>query len=132
MSEQSKHTQEPWVVYGAVNKGRICIDGHHGEGIAVTEPRGYFESNANARRIVVAVNGCKGISTEALEKGVVKELLDVAKDILENTVNPVVGADGRLSCGFCGRYPAHNGQEPCSDDCVGERLKDVIVRAESQ
>jgi hypothetical protein len=33
------------------------------------------EDEANARRICAAVNACQGISTEALENGVVKELL---------------------------------------------------------
>jgi hypothetical protein len=35
------------------------------------------ETAANARRLVAAVNACEGLSTEALELGIVTELLDV-------------------------------------------------------
>ena len=35
------------------------------------------ERRANARRIVAAWNACEGLSTEALESGVVRELADV-------------------------------------------------------
>jgi hypothetical protein len=34
------------------------------------------ETEANARRIIAAVNACEGLSTEALEMGIVTELLD--------------------------------------------------------
>ena len=34
------------------------------------------ETEANARRIVAAVNACEGLSTEALELGIVAELRD--------------------------------------------------------
>jgi hypothetical protein len=36
---------------------------------------------ANARRIVAAVNACEGISTEALEQGVVAEMLEALEDL---------------------------------------------------
>jgi hypothetical protein len=35
------------------------------------------QHEANGRRIVAAVNACRGISTEALQQGVVRELLEV-------------------------------------------------------
>jgi hypothetical protein len=34
------------------------------------------QHEANARRLVAAVNACRGLSTEALEQGVVAELLE--------------------------------------------------------
>lgn len=37
-------------------------------------------AHANARRICAAVNACEGISTEALEQGVVAELLSTLTD----------------------------------------------------
>lgn len=39
------------------------------------------EEVANARRIVAAVNACQGINTEALEQGVVRELLEALEDL---------------------------------------------------
>jgi len=40
-------------------------------------------AHANARRIVAAVNACGGLSTEALENGVVAELVETIRDSLE-------------------------------------------------
>lgn len=42
----------------------------------------YADGLANARRIVAAVNACKGISTEALEGGIVEELREACKSLL--------------------------------------------------
>jgi hypothetical protein len=41
----------------------------------------------NARRIVAAVNACKGIPTEGLEQGVVRELLEALDYLLAQTVD---------------------------------------------
>ena len=40
------------------------------------------EERANSRRIVAAVNACQGISTEALERGVVDELRHILRELL--------------------------------------------------
>lgn len=78
--QATAHTPEPWQI-----TGQSCRDYEGAEigtgnktvaviltadAVEVTE-----EERANARRIVAAVNACKGISTEALEQGVVAELL---------------------------------------------------------
>jgi len=45
------------------------------------------EGHANARRIVAAVNACRGIPTEALEHGVVAQLHGALDYLLEQTVD---------------------------------------------
>jgi len=52
--------------------------------VAVTEihDRTDEECDANARRIVAAVNACEGIATSALEQGVVAEMLEACKAAL--------------------------------------------------
>jgi len=50
---------------------------------------GTAEGAANARRIVAAVNACEGISTGALEQGVVADLLAACEEI----VSTEIGAD---------------------------------------
>ncbi len=44
-------------------------------------------ADANARRICAAVNACKGIPTEALEQGVIRELLEALDYLLAQTVD---------------------------------------------
>jgi hypothetical protein len=79
------HTPEPWRIH-RLNNGWPVITGdahdiadlrYNGKGLAHVE--------ANARRICAAVNACKGISTEALEQGIVAELLEAlqAQDMAE-------------------------------------------------
>ncbi|MHB1425442.1 MAG: hypothetical protein ACYC3I_19905, partial [Gemmataceae bacterium] len=41
------------------------------------------DTSANARRICAAVNACEGISTEALEHGIVQELLERIRTVAE-------------------------------------------------
>lgn len=74
------HTPEPWddnedgVILGN-------LDRYAGEAPLVAAVVGYDddgnatgEAKANTRRICAAVNACEGISTEALEQGIVREL----------------------------------------------------------
>ena len=46
------------------------------------------EALANARRIAAAVNACAGIPTEALEQGVVGELLTAVRHLVEWNRDP--------------------------------------------
>ena len=43
---------------------------------------GEYLSEANARRLAACWNACEGLSTEALEAGMVKELLDALTDLV--------------------------------------------------
>lgn len=75
------HTAEPWRV-----EGNKLIEGPTpGFGIGSVYASSFgadtAEMEANARRIVSAVNACAGIPTEALEAGVVGDLLIEAKKI---------------------------------------------------
>lgn len=65
-----KHTKEPWYVFGNGHcVGGPQSEGGAGEGVAMCgmRARTEMESQANARRIVAAVNACCGLPTEALE-----------------------------------------------------------------
>ena len=95
------HTAEPWEVIPArgtmlphVMGGDHCrlalLDDCH------ADPR---ERDANGRRMVAAVNACQGLSTEALEQGVVSELLEQCKTLarrlpeLDEDDTPLAGSD---------------------------------------
>ncbi len=54
----------------------------------------------NMRRIYAAVNACEGISTEALESGVVKELLEALVAMLNAFDVPGLPYDsiGKIAC----------------------------------
>lgn len=73
-----EYTQELWKVEewysdcGSRVRGIISADGT--EVLGERNP-----SEADAHRIVAAVNACEGISTEALEAGVVKQLLEALR-----------------------------------------------------
>lgn len=78
-SEQTTaHTPEPWRYVDESTPGDAEIGVRN---FAIESADCEFDiaslifNEANARRICAAVNACKGISTEALENGVVKELL---------------------------------------------------------
>lgn len=92
-----KHTQGKWWVevneedrppmmspYRVTSKGTLSES--HTAPICRMELRGE-QSFYNAHRIVAAVNACEGISTEALESGVVKELVKELVEALRGMVD---------------------------------------------
>jgi hypothetical protein len=81
-----KHTPEPWE--WAIEDGfrTVRVDGYGtitvvkgGAGLTCINAE---MGDANAARIVACVNACAGISNEALESGVVAELVAVLEEIL--------------------------------------------------
>jgi hypothetical protein len=85
-NQLTTHSLEPWHYEMDRSVSTIVAADPTGEypgGVYVAEidgqDVGQFATNeqheANARRIVAAVNACQGISTEALEQGVLAELL---------------------------------------------------------
>ncbi len=76
MSEKVKWSPEPWIA-GPNELGDYTI--WEGEPDEVGEVIAAVMEEANAFRIVAAVNACAGISTEALEQGVVKELVEACQ-----------------------------------------------------
>lgn len=94
MSE-SKHTPEPWSRH-VTPAGDVEIrTADHRTLIAVlSEGLDWQQANAGAWRIVAAVNGCEGISTEALEAGVIKELLAELEFVLQEVEAQVVLFEG--------------------------------------
>ncbi|MGA2254285.1 MAG: hypothetical protein ABSG53_06445 [Thermoguttaceae bacterium] len=81
-SSRITHTPAPWA-YRPEEDGKPITNGT----VAIAYMDAYQpeeddggawekETEANARRIVAAVNACEGLSTEALELGIVTELLD--------------------------------------------------------
>lgn len=86
----AKHTPEPWGLDGFVifnpaaslrKDARDFLGGQLAE-VGGLGTKDNAEQIANARRIVAAVNACKGISTEALERGVIAESRHVLGELL--------------------------------------------------
>lgn len=90
----SAHTPEPWTLEG---DDELWVSGPDRQEPVICDmvPRdeGSFtgEDEANARRIVAAVNACTGISTEALERGLIALLVEYG----ETMVAVVEGRPGR-------------------------------------
>jgi hypothetical protein len=88
------HTPEPWAAhYGS---GKIYTEtfypgvNHTKKVVAEVKAHDLYqnthntsEAEANARRIVAAVNACAGIPTEALEQGVIAEMLSALHDAMD-------------------------------------------------
>jgi hypothetical protein len=99
-----KHTREPWkadlrlgcfAIYPN-GQDRNCLECARDDAIVYqngrgdkSSPDGYryltAEQEANAKRIVACVNACKGITNEALEKGILNDaialVLNAGEDI---------------------------------------------------
>jgi uncharacterized protein YmfQ (DUF2313 family) len=80
-----KHTKGPWIV-NEVNNGIMLSHSHDnpnrvpGFFAEVRKFNGYATAIANAKRIVACINACEGITTEALEDGVVEWAVNIATD----------------------------------------------------
>jgi len=76
-ADATAHTAEPWHVPPGTPVAIFAADARTLRvGIAIMEPLAPRDVQlANARRICAAVNDCKGISTESLERGVIAELM---------------------------------------------------------
>lgn len=96
----ARHTPEPW----EIEKGSMIV----GNRIAIKQPHAFDwvasvqvsnmpNYEENARRIVAAVNACQGLSTEALEDGVVGEMIKalecIAYEKLYDTEDPLIGCE---------------------------------------
>ena len=74
----SRRSREPSDFNVASFSGRsVCSTG----GYSDNNPETYDENKANARRICAVWNACEGIPTEALEAGVVKDMLEALVEI---------------------------------------------------
>lgn len=97
--QATEHTPEPWRI-----TGQSCRDYEGAEigtgnktiaviltadAVEVTE-----EERANARRIVAAVNACKGLGTEALERGVIAEFRHILSELLDAASDLDAAIDG--------------------------------------
>ncbi len=111
---KAQHTPGPW----SRNGNRI-----HGESGSLVATIAYFREASieigNARRIVACVNACEGISTEALEAGVVKELREALEGI-EKFLDSFTD-----SCGseYTGPYLSLDGQ------IAVDRVRTTIAKA---
>jgi|GEM_PF-1187293 len=87
---QGKHTPAPWRVFGRMT-GKVISE--NAPGIVEICETGDFRDaelvpfnaerwNADAYRIAASVNACEGIPTEALEAGVVKDMLEALQGLL--------------------------------------------------
>jgi hypothetical protein len=83
------HTPEPWehndngLIYGQCSEedeeAPYVCDVIEVPALGMPSP----VEEANARRIVATVNACQGIPTEALEEGVVRQLVDALEDLYD-------------------------------------------------
>jgi hypothetical protein len=93
--QAAAHSPEPWHIepLQADNGGSVAICNKQQGILAVIPPLNEDDEpdaataqrdpcdEANARRIVAAVNACEGIGTQALEQGVVSELVEALEDL---------------------------------------------------
>lgn len=97
---QEAHTPEPWRVERRQFENVILHskgDGYNNRVALTTEwspaspPRTTpVEANANARRIVACVNALAGIPIEAIESGVVAELVEAARGLKNELIDRAV------------------------------------------
>ena len=107
-SQATAHSPEPWhsEPLQADNGGSIAICNRQQGILAVIPPLNEDEEpdeataqrepcdEANARRICAAVNACKGLSTESLERGVVAELRHALATLLDAAGDLDAAIDG--------------------------------------
>ena len=90
--QATAHTPEPWhyqMDYSIWTIAAPDPTGQNPYGAYIAEIDGQDvgrfatceQHDANARRICAAVNACKGISTEAMEQGVVRQLMEALEDL---------------------------------------------------
>jgi len=94
-TNKPEHTPEPWetdLIYVVASDPKGIHPDIYIAEIAHEDSEGLIassaEQEANGHRIVACVNACEGISTEALEQGVIQEMLDVMKAYLSGTKEP--------------------------------------------
>lgn len=89
MSEETKHTPEPWRLQRdckdiyALGRHVATVDDNHSEDLPkhISE-----EDQANARRIVACVNKCAGVSIdrlEAMEDGEITQMMNYFDEVEE-------------------------------------------------
>ncbi len=110
----SEHTKEPWTITDADDN--VWIRGADGKPLMTRmspgEPRRpNRERDANAFRIVAAVNACDGIPTESLTPGLVAEMRDAAKALADKVDSTSDCDHKRASCDEVG--------------CIGHEVKAV-------
>jgi hypothetical protein len=90
--EQGAHTPEPWFVQSSDYPGGLLRKPIPGQVVAQCDQ--VPEMKANARRICAAVNACKGISTKALNQGVIADLRHVLAERLTASGDLDAAIDG--------------------------------------
>ena len=69
------HTKEPWEVHLLDRRTMIASDIESGYIVETRKVKRGDIDIANAKRIVACVNACAGITNEALEAGIVRNVL---------------------------------------------------------
>lgn len=93
--DTTEHTPEPWesdLIYvvapcpnGVHPDIYIAEIAHEDSESRIASPK---QQKANLRRIVACVNACQGIPTEALEQGMIKELLKSMETYISSARKP--------------------------------------------
>lgn len=118
MSNQAKHTAEPW----HVGQHGLSIYDQYGWGVAGVTKHPHQvsgERTANARRIVACVNACRGLSTDELEKHGLVSAVGTELIELEKQREQLLAALEQIA-----RYPATR-----SDEMSMESARDIARAA---
>lgn len=90
------YTPEPWYVSTLADNTPVVqsVSLEEDNFICQVEGRDTGEAHANARRICTTVNACKGIGTEALERGIVADLRHILGELLTAASDLDAAIDG--------------------------------------
>lgn len=110
-----EHTREPWRVGKCSASMGVVVSDEPVPEINGSDAVDYYGGHlvaesvtpANARRIVACVNACAGISTEELERGVIKESMDMVDRLSrESTALPTdcAGQNCHACANPCDKY----------------------------
>jgi hypothetical protein len=92
--QAAAHTPEPWRIHRLNNGWPVITSDAHDIADLRLNGNGLSYLEANARRIVAAVNACKGLATEALERGVIAELRHILSELLTASGDLDAALDG--------------------------------------
>ncbi len=127
----SEHTQEPWEVRINQEYPRYSIqgDGRYLGSMSTLSP--FHSDEANADRIVVAVNATAGISTKALESGALQEALSLLEAIDESfKVYEAAGIQAKVYADALS--PIHEDVYEQNDVTLGMAISDVLKRMKGE
>jgi hypothetical protein len=92
--QASVHTPEPWRIHRLNNGWPVITSADHDIADLRLNGNGRPHVEANARRICAAVNACKGIGIEALERGILADLRHLLGELVSAAGDLDAAIDG--------------------------------------